>query len=171
MGTLSILGSMFKVFPMSLKKTVFILGMLLAVFPAFAANEDLETVEAPALGERVATYLQTMVTAVSQTMAIKPSSNQALNQEPYRATVTYNFGLMAIDVSLVGTQADKKKVKDIIEFTKKLLLGFNKKLDYNFRITLEEQDINIEYQNVLENRTILQCQGGFFSAPDSKKDR
>ena len=156
---------------MSLKKAVFVLGMLLAAFPAFAANEDLETVEAPALGERVASFLQTMVTAVSQTMTIKPASNPALNQEPYRATVTYNFGLMAIDVSLMGTQTDKKKVKDIIEFTKKLLLGFNKKLDYNFGITLEEQDIDIEYQNVLENRTILRYQGGFYSEPDSKKDR
>ena len=162
---------MFEGVPLGIKKAILIFGLFLVAVPALAANEDLETVEAPALGERVASFLQTMVTAVSQTMAIKPSSNQALNQELYRATVTYNFGLMAIDVSLVGTQTDNKKVKDIIEFTKKLILGFNKKLDYNFGITLEEQDINIEYQNVLENRTILQCQGGFFSTPDSKKDR
>ena len=138
---------------------------------SFAANDDLETVEAPALGERVATYLQTMVTAVSQTMAIKPSSSPVLSLESFRATVTYNFALEAIDVSLVGIQTDKKTVKDIIEFTKKLLLGFNKKLDYNFGITLEEQDIDIEYQNVLENRTILRYQGGFYSEPDSRKSQ
>jgi hypothetical protein len=161
---------MFEVFLMGLKRMIVVFGMFLMIVPALAANDDLETVEAPALGERVATYLQTMVTAVSQTMAIKPSSNPSLNQEAYRATVTYNFALEAIDVSLVGTLTDKKKVKDIIEFTQKLLLGFNKKLDYNFGITLEDQDINVEYQNVLENRIILQYQGGFYSVPDSKKN-
>src|SRR6266700_1632301 len=101
---------------MSFKRAVLVLGMFLVLAPARAANEDLETVEAPALGERVASFLQTMVTAVSQTMAIKPAANPALNQEPYRATVTYNFALEAIEVSLLGTQTDKRKVKDIIEF-------------------------------------------------------
>ncbi|SRR5260221_1189615 len=161
---------MFRGISLGFKGVVLALSLLLVVLPAFAANDDLETVEAPTLGERVATYLQTMVTAVSQTMSIKPSVNPALNQEPYRVTVTYNFGLEGIDVSLVGTQTDKKTVKAIIEFTRKLILGFNKKLDYNFEITLQEQDINIEYQNVLENRIILQYQGGFYSRPDSKKN-
>lgn len=155
---------------MKFKKTIFILGLCLVSLPTFAANEDLETIEAPALGERVATYLQTMVTAVSQTLAIKPSSNKAINLEPFRATVTYDFDLMAIDISLVGTQTDEATVKAIMEFARKLVLGFNKKLDYNFGITLENEDIDIEYQNVLEDRIILRYQGGFYSRPDSKEE-
>lgn len=160
-------GSTFEA-AVSFLRILLALVFLLAPFQLFAANEDLETVEAPALGERVASYLQTMVTAVSQTLAIKPSSNKALNLEPFRATVTYNFDLMAIDISLVGTQSDEITVKAILEFTRKLILGFNKKLDYNFGITLEDQDIDVEYQNVLEDRVILRYQGGFYSKPESK---
>ncbi len=149
-------------------RTLLVLGLLLAPLSTFAANEDLETVEAPALGERVAGYLQTMVTAVAQTLSIKPSTNKALDLEPFRASVTYNFDLMAIDISLVGTQSDEVTVKAIMEFTRKLILGFNKKLDYNFGIILEDQDIDIEYQNVLEDRIILRYQGGFYSKPEPK---
>lgn len=155
---------------MKLLKTVLALGLLAAPLPVHAANEDLETVEAPVLGERVAIYLQTMVTAVSQTLAVKPSANKALNLEPFRPTVTYDFDLMAIDVSLVGTQTDETTVKAIMEFARKLILGFNKKLDYNFGITLENEDIDIEYQNVLKNRVILRYQGGFYSKPETKSE-
>ena len=153
-----------------LKRAFFILCICLVTLPVLAANEDLETVEAPTLGERAATYLQAMVTAVSQTLALKPSSNKAINLEPFRATVTYNFDLMAIDISLVGTQTNEAAVKSIMEFARKLILGFNKKLDYNFGITLENEDIDIEYQNVLEDRVILRYQGGFYSRPDSKEE-
>ncbi|HUO58153.1 MAG TPA: hypothetical protein VMV05_08245 [bacterium] len=153
---------------MSLTKWVLIVS-LTGILPAFAANDDLETQEAAYLGERVASYLQTMVTGVSQTMAIKPGANAALNKEPYRATVTYDPAMEAIDISLVGTQSDPATVKEILEFTKKMVLGFNSKLDYNYGIVLGEEDIDMEYLNVLENKTILRYQGGFYSKPDEKK--
>jgi hypothetical protein len=169
-GMWFISASRFEGFEMGLIKSLLFSSLILVAGLAQAANEDLETQEASYLGERVAFYLQTLVTGVSQTMAIKPSGAMpALNQEPYRATVTYDPAMEAIDVSLVGTQSDPATVKAILEFTKKMIMGFNNKLNYNYGIVLEEEDIDMEYLNVIENKTILRYQGGFYSKPDSKK--
>jgi hypothetical protein len=148
-----------------------LLGLLCAA-PVWAANDDLETQEPAYLGEQVASYLQTLLTGVSQTLAVKPFPDvPALNKEPYRATVTYDPDEEAVDVSLVGSQDDVAAVRSILDFTKNLLLGFNKKLDYYYGTTLEEEDIEMEYLDVPDNRTILRFEDGFYYLPAPGKTK
>jgi hypothetical protein len=148
-----------------------LLGLLSAA-PLGAANDDLETQEPAYLGERVAAYLQTLLTGVSQTLAVKPFPDvPALNREPYRATVTYDPDEEAVDVSLVGSQADLAAVRSILDFTKNLLMGFNKKLDYYYGTTLEEEDIEMQYLDVPDNRTVLRFEDGFYYLPAPGKTK
>jgi hypothetical protein len=145
-------------------------GAFLVFGSVHAANDDLGAADSVPVGERVANYLQMMVTATTQAMPLKPKAkypNQA--QEPIRAVIIYNPDEERLDVTLVGCLENAEAVKEDFAFMRKLILGFNKKLDYYYEVTLSDGDINLEYHNVPKNKTILKYENGLYTTPEKGK--
>ncbi len=146
-------------------------GVFLAIGMARAANDDLGASDSVPVGERVANYLQMMVTATTQAMPLKPKAkypNQ--EQEPIRAVIIYNPDEERLDVTLVGSLENTEAVKEDFAFMRRLILGFNKKLDYYYEVTLSDDDINLEYHNVPKNKTILKYENGLYTTPEKGKE-
>jgi hypothetical protein len=133
----------------------------LGVYPAWAGNDALAQTQAVPAGERVAGYLQTMLTAVGQLMAFKHSGG--ISAEKYQPTVLYDQKNKAIQVSLVGTYTDLKLVKALVDFTREEVLNFNKNLQGDFGVTLADGDLEIDYLNVSSNKTLLSYKDGQYS--------
>ena len=156
---------------MRLFRTVLFLGAFLLTGALQAANDTLGAWDSVPVGERVANYLQTMVTATTQAMPLKPDTKYPnLKQEPIRATILYNPDEETLDVTLVGSLEDVDAVKEDFTFMRKLILGFNKKLDYYFEVTLSNEDINLEYHNVPKNKSILKYENGLYTTPEKGKE-
>jgi hypothetical protein len=145
--------------------------VLLTAGLAWSANDNLGASDSVPVGERVAGYLQTMVTATTQAMLLKPQTKYPnLKLEPIRATIIYNPDEETLDVTLVGSLQDVDAVKEDFNFIRKLILGFNKKLDYYYEVTLTDEDINLEYHNVPQNKTILKYENGLYTTPEKGKE-
>jgi hypothetical protein len=156
---------------MNFIRTSSFLGALLFAGACQAANDNLGAWDSVPVGERVANYLQIMVTATTQAMPLKPQTKYPnLAQEPIRATIIYNPDEETLDVTLVGSLEDANAVKEDFTFMRKLILGFNKKLDYYFEVTLADEDINLEYHNVPKNKTILKYENGLYTTPEKVKE-
>lgn len=148
-----------------------ILGTLLWAVTCQAANENLGAWDSVPVGERVAGYLQTMVTATTQAMLLKPQTKYPNSKiEPIRVTIIYNPDEETLDVTLIGSLEDADAVKEDFTFIRKLILGFNKKLDYYYEVTLTDEDINLEYHNVPKNTTILKYENGLYTTPEKGKE-
>ncbi len=155
---------------MRLRQTLFLGAALLLAGLSHAANDSLGAWDSVPVGERVASYLQTMVTAALQALPLKPRTQYPnLNQEPIRVTILYNPDGENLDVTLVGSLEDAEAVKADFSFMRRLILGFNKKLDYYFEVSLSDEDINLEYHNVPKNKTILKYENGLYTTPEKGK--
>ncbi len=151
-----------------LKLSLFICVLLFSGF-AYGANDSLGAWDSVPVGERVANYLQIMVTATLQALPLKPQTKYPnLDKEPIRFTILYNPDEEALDVTLVGSLDDTGAVKADFTFMRKLILGFNKKLDYYFEASLTDEDINLEYHNVPKNKTILKYENGLYTTPEKE---
>lgn len=143
---------------------VLALGSYLGALPAWAGNGALDQTQAVPTGERVASYLQTMLAAVGQLMSIKhPPGLVTDNNNLYRPTVLYDLKNKAIDISLIGTHDDVKWAKALVDLTKNEVLSFNKKLQEDFGVTLADSDLEISYLNVTSNKILLTYKNGEYS--------
>jgi hypothetical protein len=156
---------------MRFRRTLFLGAALLWAGLSHAANDSLGAWDSVPVGERVASYLQTMVTAALQALPLKPQTKYPnLEKEPIRAAILYNPDGESLDVTLVGSLEDVEAVKSDFTFMRKLILGFNKKLDYYFEVSLSDEDINLEYHNVPKNKTILKFENGLYTTPEKGKN-
>jgi len=136
----------------------------LVTAPSWAANDALAQAQSVPTGERVANYLQTMLTAVGQLLIIKhPPGMISDSNNTYRATVLYDPDRKVIQISLIGTQTDPKTLKALLEFTKDEVLSLNKTIQKDFGATLGDTDIDISYLNVAMNKTLLSYKDGRYS--------
>src|SRR5271154_4145305 len=139
---------------------IFILFFLLFTGFAHAGNDSLAQTQAVPTGERVANYLQTMLTTVGQLLSIKHPPGLFDNGDIFRTTVLYDSENKLIEVSLIGTKNNLDIIKALLEFTKNEIMSFNKKLHENFGTTLAETDLEMSYLNVLSNKTLLRYKNG-----------
>jgi hypothetical protein len=145
------------------KNWVWALGFILFLAGrAEAGNGALAQLQAVPAGERVANYLQSLMSLTSQILAARNQGGIDLfnERDAYRVSITYNPDLMVVEASIVGTHDDPKATRDSIELTKGLILGFNKRLQKNFGVTLTEEDLSVDYLNAKTGKILLRYHGG-----------
>jgi hypothetical protein len=147
------------------KKLSFIFSLYLVTGIAFGGNDALASKGPISKGERVSAYLQTMLTIKCQILDINRPDKTTVGfdyQEPIRLVVTYEPGPKTIEVSMVGTMEDPKNVQGLIGYIEKTILGYNKRLQEDFDVILDEKDISIGYLNVKNGKIVTQFKNGEF---------
>jgi len=157
-----------------MRKAIF--GIIFATFlgagVSYAGNEELGKAGMIPLGERVATYLQSLFNATSELARVKISEarKKTIFQEPvepFRGVIIFDKDKNTIGVMMVGTIESVEGVKPRLELAKKIVLGFNKQISQAFGITLSEKDIELAYLNGNTNQTILKYVDRNFVVPDT----
>jgi hypothetical protein len=139
------------------------LGLLLGG-RAYAGNEALAQSQSVPVGERVASYLQSMMISVSGILEAKKQGDIINSPEIYRVGVTYDPRGKVIELSVVGIQTDPQNAQEKLEMTKKLVLSFNKKIQRNFGVTLGESDFVMDYLDAKSSHIILKYRDGQYVA-------
>jgi hypothetical protein len=142
-----------------MKKFILVMAFLAGTAAAHAGNDALSQPSPAPLGERVAIYLQMMMSIDS---AIWEQSHPIGMdyREVVHMAVNYEPAEKLIGVSVVGTQDDLKYVQALLAKIQKALLSFNKKINNDYGVELSEQDFSLAYLNVKTGRIIMRLKGG-----------
>jgi hypothetical protein len=130
----------------------------------YAGNDALAQSQSVPTGERVASYLQSMMFSVSAILEAKKPGDLISNPEIYRVAVTYDPQEKVIELSVVGLHTDPQNAQEKLEMTKKLVLSFNKKIQRNFGVTLGESDFVMDYLDAKSSHIILKYKDGQYVA-------
>lgn len=157
---------MFKGKAMGLKKAVFLVAFLGAVGLGQAENGGLAKLQAVPVGERVANYLQAYLTTVYTVVEAKSSGGILDGHQTYRAVVVYDLEPNVLDITLIGMQQDTQTVQDMMDAVRKIVLKLNPKLQKDFKVTLQDEDLSMDYLYAKSGQILARYQAGkFFSVP------
>jgi hypothetical protein len=117
---------------------------------AYAGNSALSQTSPVPTGERVANYLQAVMSTAGELVTAQSPGDMFSPKEPFHFAFDYDQERQVIDVYIVGKLENADDVKGIMESAQKLVFRLNDKLQKNFGVTLKPEDLSMDYLN---NRT------------------
>jgi hypothetical protein len=123
-----------------------------------AGNDALSQASPAPLGERVANYLQSMMTIKEAIWDQYHPSDMDYREEIHLA-VSYEPAEKLIGVSVIGGQDDVKYVQALLERVRKTMLSFSRKIKSDYGIELTEADFSLAYLDVKTGNIILRMKG------------
>ncbi len=142
-----------------MKRYILVMAFLAGTGVACAGNDALSHSSPAPLGERLALYLQGMMTIESAIWEQNHPAGMDYREGVHMA-VNYEPAEKLIGVSVVGTQDDLKYVQGLLEKVQKALLSFNKKIENDYGVELSEQDFSFAYLNVKTGRIMMRLKSG-----------
>jgi hypothetical protein len=126
---------------------------------AYAGNDALAQASPAPLGERVANYLQTMMTVKTAIWEQNHPADMDYREEIHLA-VSYEPSEELIGVSVIGSQNDPRYVQALLAKIQKTMLSFGKKIKNDYGAGLTEGDFSLAYLNVKTGKIILRLKEG-----------
>lgn len=132
---------------------------------AQAGNDLLSQPQTVTTGERVASYLQSLMISVGAILEVKNSGDLLNGPEFYRVGVTYNPDEKVLEIAVVCNQGDPKIARQKLELTQKVILSFNPRLQKIYGVTLSEKDLWMDYLDAKSGRILLKYRDGKYVEP------
>ncbi len=142
-----------------MKRLILAMAFLAGTAATYAGNDALSQPSPAPLGERVAVYLQMMMSVDSVIWEQSHPAGMDYREAVHMA-VNYEPAEQLIGVSVVGTQDDLKYVQALLGKIQKALLSFNKKIKNDYGVELSEQDFSFAYLNVKTGRIVMRLKSG-----------
>jgi len=151
-----------------MKRIVLVAVLLFGSGVTYAQNDALSQPSTPTLGERVAIYLQNMMTIKTAIWEVNHPTDMDYREEVHLA-VTYEPSEKLIGVSVIGNQGDSKYVQALLEKIQRTLLSMGKKINHDYGIELKENDLSLAYLNTKTGKIVLRLKEGKVISEESAK--
>jgi hypothetical protein len=127
---------------------------------AYAGNSALSQTSAVPAGERVANYLQAVMSTAGELVTAQSPGDMFSPKEPFHFAFDYDPERQVIDVYIIGKLENADDVKGILESAQKLVFRLNDKLQKNFSVTLKPEDLSMDYLNNKSGKVIVKFVNG-----------
>ena len=128
----------------------------------YAGNDALSQTSAVPTGERIANYLQGVMTSVGEMVNAKNPGDIFSPKEPFYLSFDYDPEHQVIDVYITGKLENPQDIQPVIELTQKLVLRLNPKLQKYYGVTLKSEDLSMDYLNVNNGKVLVKWVNGQF---------
>jgi hypothetical protein len=142
-----------------MKITAFLLLTLLTA-SAQAGNPALSQTSAVPAGERVANYLQALMTSAGEMVTAKSAGDIFSPKDTFHLSFNYDPEAQVIDVYLTGKLEKAEDIKPIFDLTQKLILRLSDKIQKYYGVTLKAEALSMDYLNLNSGKVILKLVNG-----------
>jgi hypothetical protein len=137
-----------------------VLALLFLSSSAYAGNAKLAERSSVPTGERIANYLQAVVSSASELVNAQNQGDLFGGHTPDRFSFNYDPDNQVVDVDVVGgleTYADARKM---LELTQKLVFSLNRKIEKYYGVTLTTDDLTMVYFNAKTGSSVAKYEKG-----------
>jgi hypothetical protein len=147
----------------------FIFVFLFFSSTAYAGNAKLSERALMPRGERIANYLQSVVSSASELVNAKNQGDIFGGHTPDRFSFNYDPDEQVIDVDVLGGLESYDSAQKMLELTQKLIFSLNRKIEKYYGVTLTTDDLAMVYFNTMTGSSIAKFENGQYI--DKLKDR
>jgi len=114
-------------------------------------------------GERIANYLQEVMSSACEVVTARSPGDIFSPKEPFRLAFNYDPEAQVIDVYVTGKLEKAEDIKTIFDFSQKLVLSLNDKVQKFYGVTLKATDLSMDYLNVTNGKVMMKLVNGKYT--------
>ncbi|HXL73748.1 MAG TPA: hypothetical protein VN963_09000 [bacterium] len=127
-----------------------------------AGNAALSQSSTVPAGERIANYLQAVMSSAGEVVTARSPGDIFSPKDPFQLAFNYDPEAQVIDVYITGKLEKAEDIKPIFDLTQKLVLRLNDKIQKFYGVTLQVEDLSVDYLNVDSGKVIMKLVNGQF---------
>jgi len=142
------------------KRAALFLSLWLLGSAAQAGEAALSETTAVPKGERIANYLQSVITSAGQLVNAKNPGDIFSPKTPQSFSINYDPAEQVIDVDVLGDLDNFQTAQKMLDLTQQLVLSLNKKIEKYYGVTLTGKDLAMVYINAKAGALIAKYSNG-----------
>jgi hypothetical protein len=147
---------------MKVIRFIFLTGLIFLSRSGYAGNAALAQASTVPAGERIANYLQAVMSSAGEVITARSPGDMFSQKDPFHLAFNYDPESQEIDVYITGKLEKSEEIKPIFELTQQLILRLNGKIQKFYGVTLKAEDFSMDYLNLNSGKVAMKLVDGHY---------
>ena len=147
---------------MKIIRFIFLTGLIFLSRAVYAGDAALAQASTVPAGERIANYLQAVMSSAGEVITARSPGDMFSPKEPFHLAFNYDPESQVIDVYITGKLEKSEEIKPIFDLTQQLILRLNGKILKFYGVTLKAEDFSMDYLNLNSGKVIMKLADGHY---------